>query len=140
MKLFNNKAEGEVVGILIILCIIIGIVAIFAVGPVYKVWTQEMSGKADLAEAEWSKQILIEEAKAELESASLKAQSEVARAHGVAEANQIIGDSLEGNDAYLRYLWIQGLQDGSSEIIYIPTEANLPILEASRGPNVVSNT
>jgi hypothetical protein len=29
-------------------------------------------------------------------------------------------------------LWIQGLQDGSSETIYIPTEANLPILEATR--------
>ena len=50
----------------------------------------------------------------------------------MAEANRIIGDSLKGNDAYLRYLWILGLQDGSSETIYIPTEANLPIMEATR--------
>ena len=91
-----------------------------------------MSGKADLANAEWSKQIAIEEAKAELESASLKAAAEVERAKGVAEANAIIGDSLKDNDAYLRYLWINGLHDGSSEVIYIPTEANLPILEAGR--------
>ena len=50
----------------------------------------------------------------------------------MAEANKIIGASLKSNEAYLRYLWIQGLQDGSSEVIYIPTEANLPILEAVR--------
>jgi len=98
--------------------------------PQYNVWSQEMRGKASLREAEWSKQIAIEEAKALKESASLKAAAEIERAKGVAEANRIIGESLENNDAYLRYLWIQGLQDGSSEVIYIPTEANLPILEA----------
>ncbi len=58
--------------------------------------------------------------------------AEVERAKGVAEANKIIGSSLKGNESYLRYLWIQGLQDGSSEVIYIATEAGLPILEASR--------
>ena len=47
--------------------------------------------------------------------------------------SDITDDSLKGNDAYLRYLWVQGLQDGSSEVIYIPTEAGLPILEATRG-------
>lgn len=100
--------------------------------PRYKVWQKELSGKADLKEAEWNKQILVEEAKAEKESAVLYAQAEVERARGVAEANRIIGESLQGNEAYLRYLWINGLQDGSSEVIYIPTEANLPILEATR--------
>jgi hypothetical protein len=63
----------------------------------------------------------------------------VERAIGVAEANEIIGESLRENEAYLRYLWINGLHDGSSEVIYIPTEANLPILEAvrkMREPNV----
>ncbi len=67
-----------------------------------------------------------------MESAKSLAMAEVERAKGVAEANQIIGESLKGNESYLRYLWIQGLQYGSSEVIYIPTEANLPILEASR--------
>ena len=74
----------------------------------------------------------VEEAKARLESAKFESQAEIERAKGVAEANRIIGDSLKGNEAYLRYLWIQGLQDGSSETIYIPTEANLPIMEATR--------
>lgn len=100
--------------------------------PQYGVWQQGLSGLAKLKEAEYSKQVAIEEAKADLESAGLKAKAEVERAKGVAEANKIIGDSLKGNDGYLQYLWIQGLHDGSSEVIYIPTEANLPILEATR--------
>lgn len=100
--------------------------------PPYSVWASELAGKAELKEAEWNKQIAVEEAKAKLESATLEAQAEVERAKGVAEANEIIGDSLKENEAYLRYLWIQGLHDGSSETIYIPTEANLPILEAMR--------
>ena len=128
----NNKAEGEVIWVVLVLCVV-ALLGVAMIGlPIYGVWTKEMSGKADLAEAEWSKQIAIEEAKAEMESADWKAQAEVIRAQGVADANMIIGESLKGNDAYLRYLWIQGLQDGSSEVIYIPTEGNLPILEATR--------
>ena len=100
--------------------------------PTYKVWQRELAGKAQLAEAEWNRQIEVQEAEAKMEAAKSLALAEVERAKGVAEANKIIGESLEGNESYLRYLWIQGLQDGSSEVIYIPTEANLPILEAAR--------
>jgi hypothetical protein len=101
----------------------------------------ENDGKAILAEAESSKKALIETAKAENEAASLQAearvkiakaeaQAEVERAKGVAEANKIIGESLRGNEAYLKYLWVIGLQSESNDRIYIPTEANMPILEA----------
>lgn len=104
-----------------------------AVGcPYYKVWKRGMDGKAKLEKATQDRQITIREARAKMESAKYLRGAEVERAKGVAEANKIIGDSLKGNTAYLRYLWIMGLQDGSSEVIYIPTEANLPILEASR--------
>ncbi len=101
--------------------------------PHYHVYEQTMSGKARLAEAESSKQIATTEAHAKMESAKLLAEAEVERAKGVARANQIIGESLKDNEAYLRYLWIQGLQEGKNEVIYVPTEANLPILEAGRG-------
>ena len=100
--------------------------------PVYNVWQKKLAGEAQLRQAEWNRQIAIQEANAANESAELLAQAEVKRARGVAEANQIIGNSLKENEAYLRYLWIQGLHDGSSEIIYVPTEANLPVLEATR--------
>lgn len=100
--------------------------------PQYNVWRKELAGKADLREAEWNRQIRIKEAEAEKEAAIALAQAEIERAKGVAEANRIIGASLADNEAYLRYLWVQGLQDGTSEVIYVPTEANLPILEATR--------
>ncbi len=100
--------------------------------PRYKVWQQGMAGRAKLRESESSRKVKIEKAKAKLEAAKFESQAEIERAKGVAKANRIIGDSLKENEADLRYLWILGLQDGSSEIIYIPTEANLPILEAAR--------
>lgn len=100
--------------------------------PQYRVYSQTLRGEAALREAESSRKIAVEEARAKLESAEMLAKAEVEQAKGVAEANAIIGDSLKDNESYLRYLWIKGLQDGNSEVIYVPTEANLPILEAVR--------
>lgn len=105
--------------------------------PQYNVWQQGLAGQAELQHAMQSKQVAIQEAHAKLESATLLANAEVERAKGVAEANKIIGESLHGNDAYLRYLWITEVaavgKDGKT-VVYVPTEANLPILEASRKP------
>jgi hypothetical protein len=119
-------------------CVVLVLLVLSTIGgcavgwPKYRVWQREMSGKAQLAEAEWNRQIAVKEAEAKKFSATELAEAEIIRAGGVAEANKIIGESLQGNDAYLRYLWIQGLHDGTSEIIYVPTEAQLPILEAGR--------
>jgi len=103
--------------------------------PKYRVYNQQKTGEAMLKRSEFERRTIVESARAEKDSATFKAVAEVERAKGVAEANRIIGDSLKDNDAYLRYLWIQGLQDGSSETIYVPTEANLPIMEATRRSN-----
>lgn len=100
--------------------------------PKYKVYKQEMAGRAVLAEAESSRQVAILEAKAKREAAVSLAAAEVERAKGVAAANKIIGDSLHNNEDYLRYLFVNGLEHTSNQVIYVPTEANLPILEASR--------
>lgn len=103
--------------------------------PQYNVYSQEMDGKAELAKAESNRQIAVREAQAKKDAASLLAEAEIERAKGVAEANKIIGNSLKGNEDYLRYLWIDGLQNKGNEVIYIPTEAGLPILEAGRKGN-----
>lgn len=95
--------------------------------PRYEVYQKE------LARATQNRQIKIQEANAEKEAAKALAEAEIERARGVAEANKIIGDSLKGNEAYLRYLWINGLQQGATpQVVYVPTEAGLPILEAGR--------
>ena len=91
--------------------------------PNYSVWQQEKEGQAAYARAESTRRITVLEAQAKLDSAKMLADAEIARAHGVAQANQIIGDSLKGNELYLHYLWINGLQEGRNDIIYVPTEA-----------------
>lgn len=117
---------------MIIVGIVLFIASLFFIFPKWHVWKQSLSGQAELRKQEYSKLILIEEAKAQKESATLYANAEVERAKGVAEANEIIGDSLKGNEVYLKYLMIQTLKDLDTQLIYVPTEANLPILEASR--------
>jgi len=97
--------------------------------PQYRVYDQRMDGQAALARAESERRVLVREAEARRDAASALAEAEIARAHGVAEANEIIGESLKGNEGYLRYLWIQALNEGQ-QVIYVPTEAGLPILEA----------
>ena len=77
-----------------------GCVAYYALKPTLA----SIDGTAELAQAEQNRQIAITEARAKEESAVLLAQAEVERAKGVAQANQIIGDSLKGNEEYLRYL------------------------------------
>ena len=117
--------------------ILLSVLGVFLVGglmiggPIYGVWSREKSGQAQLAEARWNRQIQIEEAQANLESEKLNAQSEVERAKGAAEAIKIEGGALSEN--YIRYLWVR--QQGNlndKTVIYIPTEAGLPVLEALR--------
>ena len=112
--------------------VVIGIIIVAIALPLYNVWSREMSGKAQLREAEWNKKVLVEEAKAKQESAKLLAEAEVERAKGVAQSNKIIAEGLRNNEAYLKYLYITTLKDLDTQLIYVPTEAGLPILEAKR--------
>lgn len=102
-------------------------------------WTPEyfryqtiQNAKNELAAQQYLKQVAIATAESKNESAKFEATAEVTRAEWVAKANKIIGESLEKNEAYLKYLWINNMEWHDKEIIYIPTEANLPILEAWR--------
>lgn len=116
--------------------IVISILCLFLFAyPKYNVYTSRLRGEAQLAEAESNRKIAIAEAEAKKQSAQALAEAEIIRAKGVAEANKIIGDSLKQNEGYLRYLYIQSLSEAETQgnkVIYIPTEAGLPILEAGR--------
>ncbi len=118
--------------VIILLAIIVAVLGGMFGYPKYRIYNQTLRGEAVLREAEFSRQVRVEEAEALRDAAVLLAERDSIQALGAASANRILGASLKGNEAYLRYLWIQGLQDGNSEVIYIPTEANLPILEATR--------
>lgn len=133
----NNSIKNILTtGLIIVFCISLALASLFGIGALwakYNVWRSGLAGEAELKQADWNRQIAVREAQAKLESAKALAQAEVERAKGVAQANKIIGDSLKDNEAYLRYLWIDGLQNTKNQIVYIPTEANLPILEAGKG-------
>ncbi|MDD6280588.1 MAG: hypothetical protein SO168_02765 [Muribaculaceae bacterium] len=127
-----NPSKSTVKAIVLsIVGILVFIVAIALVIPWYNVWSQEMEGKAEFAKAEQNRKIKIEEAKANLEAEKLNAQAEVERAKGAAEAIRIENGSI--TPTYIQYLWVRQQSDLSDKtVIYIPTESNLPLLEASR--------
>ena len=111
--------------------IIAVIVAMAFIRPWYNVWSQEMEGKAEFAKAEQNRKIKIEEAKANLEAEKLNAQAEIERAKGAAEAIRIENGSI--TPTYIQYLWVRQQSDlNNKTVIYVPTETNLPILEAPR--------
>ncbi|BCT88210.1 hypothetical protein KTG68_04095 [Acinetobacter variabilis] len=94
--------------------------------PHYKVWKQGMDGQAALAEAEQSKMIQVQVAKAELESAKLRA-----------EAIKLVGQAAKDYPEYRKQEFIgafgEALREGRiQQIIYVPTEANIPIVEAGK--------
>ena len=119
--------------------VLVGIICLAMWGcPQYYVYYQGLAGEARLREAESSRQIVIQEAHAKHEASKDLAKAEIERAKGVAEANKIIGQGLKDNHEYLLYLWIHGVADHPNQIIYIPTESGLPILEAGRFKNPVT--
>ncbi len=121
---------GSVIAIVVIaVLVLIGL-------PTYNVYSEQMQGKAAYEQAVQDRRIRVLEAQAALDSAQLTAQAEVARARGTNEANRIMAESLGGPDNYLRWSYIHMLEETAGkpgrEIIYIPTEASMPILEAGR--------
>lgn len=114
--------------ILLVIAIVVGL---FIGIPYYNVWQQEMSGRAEFAKAEQNRKIKIEEAKANLEAEKLNAQAEIERAKGAAEAIRIENGSL--TPTYIQYLWVRQQSNlNDKTVVYIPTETNLPVLEANR--------
>lgn len=97
--------------------------------PQYLVYSQTLEGEAELKKAEQNRQIKIQEAQATRAAAVELAIADTIRAHGIATSNKIIGESL--TEAYLHWFWIDNI-DKSDNVIYVPTEANLPIMEAAR--------
>ena len=125
----SNELSG---GIFISLSVVLLVCGGMYGCPKYDVYSQTMSGEAELAKAESTRRTKVLEAQALYDSAQKLADAEVIRAQGVANANKIIGDSLKGNESYLRYLWIDKLDSTKGQVVYVPTEAGLPILEAGK--------
>lgn len=124
-----------------VLVIVIGVIMLvlslmFGI-PKYNVWQSKIAietaqnlGKAELIRAQENRKIAIEEAEANKIVQQINSEIEVIRATGMAEAIEIENGKL--TTKYIQYLWVRNIDKMDGDVIYIPTEANLPILEATR--------
>ena len=123
--------SGFLAALAVFLFLVILIVSWMGFMPRYRVWSQEMDGRAEFAKAEQNRRIKVEEAKANLDAEKLNAEAEIIRAEGASKAIAIEQGAL--TERYIQYLWVrQQAGSGANTIIYVPTENNLPLLEANR--------
>ena len=121
---FNKKLIAWIaLGITVIGCLI----ALMMWGiPTYNVWQKGLEGKAVLAKAEFSRQARVMSAQAEKDAADLTAAS-----------IKIVGEAAQKYPEYRQQEFIlafgEALREGSiNQIIYVPTEAMIPITEAGK--------
>jgi hypothetical protein len=94
--------------------------------PIYHVWTQGLEGQASLKKAEQTRQIIVTQAEAEREAAK-------ARADAIAIVGKAAKEFPEYREQEFLGAFAEALKEGHiNQIMYVPTEANIPITEASR--------
>lgn len=108
------------------------IAACMAILPRYSVWAAHKSGESELAKANNEQKIQISKAQSRLDAAQLNKKAAIVEAEAVAAQIKTIGENLQQHDLYLKWQWIKMMEDRKGSTIYVPTECNLPILEASR--------
>lgn len=128
-----NGLRSALILLLLIIAVIWGLCAL---GRVYSVWASHKQGQADLAQAQNEQQIQVARAQGRLKAAELNKQAEIIDAEAVSKSVEIIGRSLHNNHGYLQWKWIHMMEETDSATIYVPTEANLPILEAGKRGDV----
>tara|TARA_B100000959_G_C14927359_1_gene602051 strand:- start:1232 stop:1618 length:387 start_codon:yes stop_codon:yes gene_type:complete len=123
-SIMNQKGNIEMLAlVVVVLCLLGGL--LFGL-PIWNVWKSGLSGEAKLKRAQQEKLIMIEQAKAEVEASKHRAQ-----------AIQVVGQAAKEFPEY-RYqeflgAFAEALQEGRiHQIIYVPTEANIPIMEAGK--------
>lgn len=116
-----------IVVILIVLWALIG-------HPIWNVWASHKRGEADLQQARNEQQIQIAEAQSRLDAAELNKKASIIEAEAVAAQIEKIGQKLTAHDLFLRWQWINMMKESPAkrETIYVPTEAQIPITEATR--------
>lgn len=121
---------AAVVAILIVIAVtVIGLQSVRVYVAEYTVKVQRLEGEAQFAKAEQNRKILVEQAKAEKEAASF-------RADAIGIVGQAAKDFPEYRFQEFLGAFAEALNNGSiDKIVFIPTEANIPITEAGRTAN-----
>jgi hypothetical protein len=122
------KGIAMIAGVVIIVVILLvgALFGFLVIGKHYRVWSMEMEGKGILLQANYERQAIVAQAQAERDSATLRA-----------EAIGIVGQAAKDFPEYRNQEFIgafaKAVENGNiSQIIYVPTEANIPIMEAGK--------
>ena len=116
------------------------IVALILVGgglygcPQYQVYQQRLTGEAELAGADYNRQVAVREHRPKRTPRAYWPKPKSPALRGWRKRIRSLATACPGNEAYLRYLWIDKMEDAKPQVIYVPTETGLPILEAGRRP------
>ncbi len=89
--------------------------------PKYNAWRMKIQGQGMLAKAEAEKMILVEQARAELDSAKMQAEA-------IAIVGQAAQDFPEYREQQFMVAFGNAVEQGDVQMIFVPTEANIPIL------------
>lgn len=121
---FAGKMKWVIVGFIVFIMLYL-----ILLKPFLRVWQQEQEGKAALARANQERQILVTQATAEKEAAKERA-----------EAIRIIGEAAQKYPEYRTQEFMGAFaeavqKENIQQIVYIPTEAGIPMLEAGRIAN-----
>lgn len=109
-----------------------------AIGPRWRVWAQGKQGEADLQQAHKEQQIQVSRAQGRVDAANLNKQAAIIEAEAVSAQIQSIGSQLTEHDLYLKWQWIKMMEEKpEGSVIYVPTEAGLPILEAGKRKGII---
>ena len=126
-------AGGLIILMVALAVAVFGVMGMIAAWQPFKVWAagytvqkEQLVGEAEFVRAEQNRRILVEQARAEKDAAKLRA-----------EAIEIVGQAAKDFPEY-RYQEFLGAfgealqSDAVEQIVFIPTEANIPITEAGR--------
>ncbi len=122
-----NDFMAFIAGLIVVVALVVG--AIFSgiwIWSNLRVMNATSVGKAEYARAEQNRQIKIKTAEAERDAAKLQA-----------EAIQIVGEAAKAYPEYRHQEFLsafgEALREGKmNQIIYVPTEANIPLMEAGK--------
>ena len=123
----DNDIFKIVVAGVVVLTVSIGIAVGAKLGLSHlSIVTSRLAGQAAFAHSESERKVLVSQAEAELEAAKLRA-----------EAIKIVGEVAQKYPEYRNQEFIGAFgealrSDKIDQIIYVPTEANIPIIERKR--------
>lgn len=126
--LIGRTIARWVTGTVVVLLLLVG--GCMAGKPQYNLYKANTQKRERIAEAKAESDAAQYTAEKKVEIARADAEADRVRAEGIADANRTIANSL--TPEYIRWYFIDRLDDVEGQIIYVPTEGNVPITDAGR--------